>query len=163
MPLRSNCLASSPLSGRGRGGCAPGVPAGTRSPWSEMKLPAALGAGIGISQASTEPAVWASAGRIVTTVEAAAAPSTRTDLRLGLKPPCSPALSSTSLISPHLCAASFIRVKAWNFERSEEAARPAAGFALHALLPPVPSPARGEGRLEKRPTDQRKDFVSAAF
>jgi hypothetical protein len=99
-----------------------------------LKLPAALDAGIGISQAITDPAVCASAGRIVTTVDAAAAPSTSTDLRLGLKPPSSPALSSTSLMSPHLCAASFIRVKPRDFERSEEEGRPAAGFGRRRLF-----------------------------
>src|SRR3954470_16750187 len=134
MPLLSNCFASSPLSARPSGGCAPGVPAATTRPSSEMKLPAALGAGIGISQASTEPAVCASAGRIVTTVDAAAAPSTSTLLRLGLKPPCSPGPSSTSLISPHLCAASFIRVKPAHFERGEKRGVPQRDSAVGAKL-----------------------------
>jgi hypothetical protein len=70
-----------------------------------MKLPALSGAGTGIWQCITEPAVWASAGRMVTTVEAAAAPSASTVRRLGTRLPPSFAGSSFALLisPPYAC------------------------------------------------------------
>ena len=65
------------------GGNEPGVPGATRVPSAAIYWPAASGAGTGISQVMREPAVWASAGLMVTTVDAAAAPSASTIRRLG--------------------------------------------------------------------------------
>ena len=76
------CLTSSPFSGRRRRAEGAGrAGSDQRAVGGDTLARAGLGSGTGISQFITEPAVCASAGRIVTTVEAAAAPSISTAAR----------------------------------------------------------------------------------
>lgn len=56
-------------------GTAPGVPAGTSDPSAATYWLARDGSGTGISQVITDTAVWASAGRTLTTAAAPIAPS----------------------------------------------------------------------------------------
>src|ERR1700761_6941147 len=74
-------LASSPVTGRGAGATDPCVFGATSLPSCAIYLPLLGGSGIGILQLSTEAAVEAKAGRIVTTDEAATAPSISTPRR----------------------------------------------------------------------------------
>ncbi len=128
-PVRSITRTSSPVRGRGAGATAPGVPAGTNVPSIAIWLPASCGDGTGIWQLSTDPAVCANAGRTVTTVDTATAPSASMVRRVG-------SLSGAPASCSCLSSSIHVSVTQPSFNRSKSAANRAGD--------PVPNGRIGE-------------------